>query len=107
MSWPEPPAAATYVLRLFVTGTTSRSQRAIANMRKICEELPADCCQLEIVDVYQNPEATRECQVVATPTLVKLMPEPVRRIVGDLSDRDRVLAGLNLTPRGSGGGAAS
>lgn len=107
MSWPEPPAAATCVLRLFVTGTTSRSQRAIANMRKICEELPPDSCQLEIIDVYQNPEATRDCQVVATPTLVKLFPEPVRRIVGDLSDRERVLSGLNLTPRvGKGNGAA-
>ena len=51
---------------------------------------------LEVIDVYQNPEATRELQVIATPTLVKMLPEPLRRIIGDLSDKERVLAGLNL-----------
>jgi circadian clock protein KaiB len=92
-----------YVLRLFVTGTTSRSQRAIANMQKICEESLAGQYDLEVIDVYQHPEATRDLQVVATPTLVKVLPEPLRRIIGDLSDREKVLAGLDLTPapRGS------
>jgi circadian clock protein KaiB len=98
MIWPDPPVADPYVLRLFVSGSTSRSQRAIANIRKICEDLLDGQCHLDIVDVYQDPEATRELQIVATPTLVKLSPAPVRRIIGDLSDRDRVLAGLNLTP---------
>lgn len=87
-----------YVLRLFVTGTTSRSQRAIANMQKICQERLAGHFELQVIDVYQNPEATREFQVVATPTLVKVLPEPLRRIIGDLSDRERVLAGLNIEP---------
>jgi circadian clock protein KaiB len=91
-----------YVLRLFVTGTTSRSQRAIANMRKICEEDLAGRYDLEVIDVYLSPESTRDLQVVATPTLVKLLPEPLRRIVGDLSDREKVLAGLNLAPTGGG-----
>jgi circadian clock protein KaiB len=87
-----------YKLRLFVTGSTPRSARAIANMRKICEENLHGRYDLEVVDVYENPDATRELQIVATPTLVKLLPEPLRRIIGDLSDEERVLAGLNLTP---------
>jgi circadian clock protein KaiB len=94
-STPEPER---YVLRLFVTGTTTRSLRAIANMRRICEENLAGRYDLEVIDIYQQPQATRELQVVATPTLVKVLPEPLRRIIGDLSDRERVLAGLNLSP---------
>lgn len=87
-----------YKLRLFVTGSTPRSARAIANMRKICEENLQGRYDLEVVDVYENPDATRDLQIIATPTLVKILPEPLRRIIGDLSDIDRVLAGLNLTP---------
>jgi circadian clock protein KaiB len=98
MSNPDPKAGTRYVLRLFVTGTTSRSQKAIANMKRICEERLAGQYDLEVIDVYQHPEATRELQIVATPTLVKVLPEPLRRIIGDLSDRERVLAGLNIEP---------
>ena len=87
-----------YKLRLFVTGSTPRSNRAIENMRKICQESLDGRYDLEIIDVYEHPEATRELQIVATPTLVKMLPEPLRRIIGDLSDRERVLAGLNLLP---------
>jgi circadian clock protein KaiB len=87
-----------YKLRLFVTGSTPRSAKAIANMRKICEENLHGRYDLEVVDVYENPDATRELQIIATPTLVKILPEPLRRIIGDLSDRERVLAGLNVTP---------
>ncbi|QPF83800.1 circadian clock protein KaiB [Bradyrhizobium genosp. L] len=87
-----------YKLRLFVTGSTPRSARAIANMRRICEENLEGRYDLEVVDVYENPNSTRELQIVATPTLVKVLPEPLRRIIGDLSDKERVLAGLNLTP---------
>ena len=85
-----------YKLRLFVTGSTPRSARAIANMRKICEENLRGRYDLEVVDVYEHPEATRELQVIATPTLVKILPEPLRRIIGDLSNEEKVLAGLNL-----------
>ena len=67
-------------------------------MRRICEENLKGQYDLEVVDIYQNPEATRELQIVATPTLVKLLPEPLRRIIGDLSNEERVLAGLNLQP---------
>ena len=87
-----------YKLCLFVTGSTPRSARAIANMRKICEENLSGRYDLEVVDVYENPDATRELQIIATPTLVKILPEPLRRIIGDLSDKEKVLAGLNLTP---------
>lgn len=98
MNWPAVPEPAHYAFRLFVTGTTSRSQRAIGNIRLLCEELLAGRYDLDIVDVYLDPEATRDLQIVATPTLVKLEPGPVRRIVGDLSNRAKVLSGLNLVP---------
>jgi circadian clock protein KaiB len=91
-----------YKLRLFVTGSTPRSTRAIANMRKICDENLSGRYDLEVVDVYENPEATKELQVIATPTLIKILPEPLRRIIGDLSDREKVLAGLDLKPLNSG-----
>lgn len=87
-----------YKLRLFITGSTPRSTRAIANMRKICEENLHGRYDLEVVDVYENPDATKELQVIATPTLIKILPEPLRRIIGDLSDREKVLAGLDLRP---------
>jgi circadian clock protein KaiB len=96
-------AAERYKLRLFITGATPKSIRAIENMRKICEERLEGRYDLEVVDVYQNPEMTKELQIVATPTLVKILPEPLRRIIGDLSNKERVLAGLNLSPLGPGG----
>jgi circadian clock protein KaiB len=97
---PEQPER--YKLMLFITGSTPRSTRAIDNMRRICEENLKGQYDLEVIDVYQNPEATKQLQIVATPTLVKVLPEPLRRILGDLSDKDRVLAGLNLTPAAGG-----
>jgi len=87
-----------YKLRLFVTGSTPRSTKAIQNMHRICEENLKGRYDLEVVDVYLDPDTTREMQIIATPTLVKILPEPLRRIIGDLSDRERVLAGLNLEP---------
>jgi circadian clock protein KaiB len=92
------PDGGQYKLRLFITGSTPRSTRAIDNMRRICREQLHGRYDLEVVDVYQDPEATRELQVIATPTLVKILPAPLRRIIGDLSDHDRVLAGLDLGP---------
>lgn len=89
-----------YVLRLFVTGTTERSQRAISNMRRICEENLAGRYDLEVIDIYKDPESTRDLQIVATPTLVKVLPAPLRRIIGDLSNREKVLAGLSIVPSG-------
>lgn len=88
-----------YQLRLFITGSTPRSTRAIENLRKICKENLEGRYELEVIDVYERPETTRELQIVATPTLVKVLPEPLRRIIGDLSDELKVLAGLDLAPR--------
>ena len=90
------PAPASYVLRLYVSGSTARSARAIENLHQICEEYLAGRYNLEVVDIYQRPEAAIEFQIIAVPTLVKLLPSPLRRIVGDLSNRDRVLRGLDL-----------
>jgi circadian clock protein KaiB len=73
--------------------------QAIANLRAICDEHLAGRYELEIIDIYKNPELTRDEQVVAAPTLVKSLPPPLRRIVGDLSDSERVLVGLDLRPR--------
>lgn len=95
MSWPPAPTQQDFVLRLFVTGTTARSQRAVFNVTKFCEEhLPG--CDLEVIDVYTNPEATKEYQIIATPTLVKVRPDPLRRLIGDLSDPAKLSAGLSL-----------
>ena len=91
-------------LRLFIAGTSSRSQRTIANLRAICAAHLAGRVDLEIVDIYQHPNLAEEGQVVAAPTLLKLFPLPVRRIVGDLSDLPRVLRGLGLPDLPSGEG---
>jgi circadian clock protein KaiB len=100
MSWPEPPPPNDYVLRLFVAGSTTRSQTAITNVRQICEQHLANRFELEVIDVYTHPQQTRDLHIVATPTLVKLEPAPLRRIVGDLSNRDRVLFGLGILDPG-------
>jgi circadian clock protein KaiB len=88
-----------YKLRLFITGSTPRSTRAIENLRRICTENLDGRYEIEVIDVYERPETTRDLQIVATPTLVKVLPEPMRRIIGDLSDELKVLAGLDLAPR--------
>jgi circadian clock protein KaiB len=90
-------AAPTYVLRLYVTGSTTRSMRAVENVRLLCEQHLAGDYELEVVDLYQQPELAAREQLVAAPTLVKQLPLPLRRLVGDMSRHDRVLAGLDLT----------
>lgn len=86
----------TYLLRLFVTGTTPASLRAIANLKALCESELNGRYQLEVIDLYQQPELARGEQIVVTPTLIKQLPLPFRRIIGDLSDTERVLTGLDL-----------
>ena len=83
-------------MRLYVTGATPRSSRAIANLRKLCDEFLAGRYKLEIVDVYQQPELAREGQIIAAPTLVKSFPRPLRRFIGDMSNTANLLAGLNV-----------
>jgi circadian clock protein KaiB len=85
-----------YVLRLYVAGMSPRSRAAIDNLRAICEQYLAGRCELDVIDVYQRPEQARAAQLVAAPTLIKELPLPVRRLLGDLSDTDKVLAGLDL-----------
>ena len=91
----EPPM----LLRLFVTGSTRKSARAITNLKRICDEHAAGAYHLEIVDLYQEPGAAAGEQILAAPTLIKKLPPPVRRLIGDLSDEQRVLTGLDLAPR--------
>jgi circadian clock protein KaiB len=93
------PDAEHYRLRLFVSGTTPRSARAIQNIRALCEEKLHNRYELEVIDIYQHPELVKPEQIVVTPTLVKKLPLPVRKIIGDLSDNDRVLVGLDIVPR--------
>jgi circadian clock protein KaiB len=86
----------TYVLRLYVTGLTARSQRAIANIKRICEEHLHGRYDLEVIDIYQHPTLTKGEQILAAPTLIKKLPLPLRRFIGDLSNTERVLLGLDL-----------
>lgn len=88
-----------YVLKLYVTGNTPRSERTLANLRKICEE-ELDCgYEIEVIDILENPQLAENERILATPTLIKELPPPIRRIIGDLSDRDKVLLGLDILPR--------
>jgi circadian clock protein KaiB len=89
----------TYVLRLYVTGTTGKSVHAIQNVRRICEEHLKGVYELEVVDIYKNLPLARGDQIIAAPTLIKRLPVPLRRLIGDMSDEQRVLVGLDLRPR--------
>ena len=88
-----------YELRLYVAGMTLRSTRAIANIKEICEEHLKGLYALQVIDLYQQPVLAEGDQIIAVPTLIKKLPVPLRRIIGDLSDRERVLVGLDLKPK--------
>jgi len=88
-----------YLLRLYVAGTTPRSNRAIVNIRRICEEHLKGRYELEVVDVVKNPRLAAGEQIIAAPTLVKKLPLPLRRFIGDLSETERILLGLDLRRR--------
>lgn len=88
-----------YVLRLYVTGNTAKSVRAIENIRKICEEKLQGRYELEVIDLYQQPRLAAGDQIIAAPTLIKKLPLPVRRLVGDLTKDENVLIGLDLKLR--------
>ena len=92
------PPVRRYVLRLYVTGMTPRSARAVTNLRTICDEYLEGQYDLEVIDIYQQPVLAKGEQIVAAPTLVKKLPLPMRRIIGDMSNRERVLLGLDLVP---------
>jgi circadian clock protein KaiB len=87
-----------YLLRLYVTGSTPKSTAAISNIRSLLEEHLPGRYDLEVVDLYQQPAEAKNAEIIAAPTLIKSLPMPPKRMVGDLSDKSRVLLGLNLTP---------
>ena len=85
-----------YVLRLYVTGMTPKSARAIQNIKRICDEDLHGRCDLEVIDIYQKPVLAEGEQIIATPTLVKKLPLPLRRFIGDMSDTGRIVLGLDI-----------
>ena len=85
-----------YILRLYITGTTSRSMSAITNLKKICEEYLEGRYELEVIDLYHMPALAKDEQIIAAPTLIKKLPLPFRRIIGDMSNKEKVLMGLDL-----------
>ncbi len=85
-----------YVLRLYIAGVSLRSSHAIANIKKICEEHLKGRYELEVIDIYQNPDLAKSAQVIAAPTLIKSLPPPLRKFIGDLHDTERILIGLDL-----------
>lgn len=89
----------TWELRLYVAGQTARSIAALENLQKICQEHLAGKYSIEVIDLLKDPKLARGDQILAVPTLVRKLPEPVRKIIGDLSDAERVLVGLDLRPR--------
>ena len=90
-----------YVLKLYVAGATPRSNQAILNIKKICEEHLFGRYELEVIDVYQQPVLARGEQIIATPTLIKKLPAPLRRFIGTMADTERVLLGLDIRKRGA------
>jgi circadian clock protein KaiB len=85
-----------YVLRLYVTGATPQSIKAVTNLKKICEEYLKDSYTLEVIDIYQQPNLAEGDQIIAAPTLIKKLPSPLKKLIGDMSNTERVLVGLDL-----------
>lgn len=92
------PILSDFLLKLYVTGKTPRAEVAIANLRRICEEELQGRYELQIIDVIENPQLAEDEKILATPTLIKRLPLPLRRVIGDLSDKEKVLLGLDVWP---------
>jgi circadian clock protein KaiB len=88
-----------YLLRLFVAGSSPKAEQALENLHRICEQELSGRYHVEVVDVLERPDLAEEEKVLATPTLIKRLPLPLRRVIGELSDREKVLLGLELRPR--------
>ncbi|MGE5295611.1 MAG: circadian clock protein KaiB [Solirubrobacterales bacterium] len=88
-----------YTLRLYVAGVTPRSQEAIRTVRAMCEEHLAGRYALEVIDIYQQPQLARDEQIIAAPTLIKKLPPPLRKIIGSMASKEKVLIGLDLRPQ--------
>jgi circadian clock protein KaiB len=93
---PSPDPDETYHLRLYVAGQSPKSVRAVENLRRVCEEYLAGRYSIELVDLLENPQLARGDEIIAVPTLIRKLPEPIRRIIGDLSDTEKLLVGLQL-----------
>jgi circadian clock protein KaiB len=93
-----PPTEKAWELRLYVAGQTAKSAAAFANLKKICEEHLAGEYRIEVIDLLENPRLAQDDQIVAIPTLVRKLPHPVRKIIGDLANTERTLVGLQLRP---------
>lgn len=87
-----------FLLKLYVTGTSSRALQAISNLERICEQELQGKYELEIIDVLEHPDLAEDARILATPTLIKRLPLPLRRVIGDLSDTEKVLLGLEVGP---------
>lgn len=88
-----------YILRLYIAGMTTKSKRAIQSVKQICEEHLKDRCDLEVIDVFQQPVLAKGEQIIATPTLLRKLPLPLRRFIGDMAETERILVGLDLRPK--------
>ena len=94
------PGRPEWQLKLYVAGTTARSTAALENLKRLCEEHLAGRYSIEVIDLLQNPQLAAGDQILAVPTLVRKFPEPLRKIIGDLSNQERVLVGLDVKPAG-------
>ena len=92
------PAGETWELRLYVAGSTAKSVAALANLRRYCEQHVPGRYRLEVIDLLQSPQLAEGDQILAIPTVVRKMPEPIRKVIGDLSNEERVIVGLDLRP---------
>ncbi|MCL5808931.1 MAG: circadian clock KaiB family protein [Deltaproteobacteria bacterium] len=90
-----------YILQLYVTGMTPKSTQAIANVQKLCEEHLAGRYELKVIDIYQQPDLAKGEQIIAAPTLIKKLPLPLRRLIGNMTDIEKFLVGIDLKPRNS------
>lgn len=88
-----------YLLRLYIAGMTDKSARAVQNIKKICDENLHGRYELEVIDIYQQPELAHDAQIIAAPMLVKKLPLPLRRLIGDMTNKERILVGLDLRPK--------
>ncbi len=102
MSKDSPPETAIYQLRLYVAGQTPKSLAAIANLRNICEENLKEKYQIEVIDLIKTPQLAKGDQIIAVPTLVRKLPQPIKKIIGDLSNEEKVLVGLDIKHQGDG-----
>lgn len=87
-----------FILKLYIVGRTANGERAIANLRRICEDELKGRYQMQVIDVLEHPQLAEDERILATPTLIKELPPPLRRVVGDLSDTDKVLLRLDMVP---------